>query len=67
MNKLLDDKFLDDDYRYEEFMETVGQAIPKCLNCNKDTLIYAPSNPEYLVCLSCGHEFTKVEEELRFK
>lgn len=67
MNKLIDDKFLDDDYRYKEFMETLEQGIPHCPNCSKDTLVYTPSNPEYMVCLSCGHDFMEVEGELRFK
>lgn len=67
MSKVLDDKFLDDDYRYEEFMETLEKGIPDCINCGTNNLVYTRSNPKHLLCLSCGHEFVSVEGEIRFR
>ncbi len=67
MNKFSNDKFLDDDYQYQEFLEHLEEGIPDCINCGENNLVFAPSTPEHLLCLSCGHEFIEVNGEIKFR
>ena len=67
MNRFSNDKFLDDDYQYQEFLEHLEEGVPDCINCGENSLVFAPSTPEHLLCLSCGYEFTAVDGEIKFK